>query len=146
MGVYIPRYRLALVREGRQPAATRVIANPRDVADILQAEIGDADREIFCVVLLDTRNTMIGLHQVSIGSLNASLVHPRETLKAALLSNAAAIMLAHNHPSGDLAPSAEDLAVTTRLKQAGELLGIPVLDHLIISGEQFLSLKECGPW
>ncbi|MHB9130371.1 MAG: RadC family protein [Armatimonadota bacterium] len=142
--LYLPRYKVTLIKEGSCQVATRIISSPADVFAMLRGEIGLSDREIFLTLLLDTRNRVIGLHQVSIGSLNASIVHPRETFKAAILGNAAAIILAHSHPSGDLEPSREDLAVTSRLTQAGELLGVPVLDHLIISDDAFLSLKERG--
>ncbi|HEY3379441.1 MAG TPA: DNA repair protein RadC [Armatimonadota bacterium] len=140
--MYLPRYKVALVKEGRCRVSTRAIANPADAYAILHGDMGQSDREIFLTLLLDTRNRVIGIHEVSVGSLNASLVHPRETFKAAILTNAAALILAHCHPSGDLEPSQEDLAITTRLKEAGELLGIPVLDHLIISDVAFISLKE----
>lgn len=141
---YIPRYKVMLVKEGTCPAPCRTIGSPADAFAILHSELGLADREIFLTVLLDTRHRVIGLHQISIGTLNSSLVHPRETFKAAMLCNAAALILAHAHPSGDLDPSKEDLAVTARLKQAGELLGIPVLDHLIIADDAFISLKDRG--
>lgn len=142
--MHIPRYKVALVREGSQRVESRTISSPHDVYALLRHEMGQADREIFLTLLLDTRNRVIGMHQVSIGSLNASVVHPRETFKAAILGNAAAIILAHSHPSNDPEPSAEDLAVTERLKEAGELLGIPVLDHLVICENAFVSLKERG--
>jgi DNA repair protein RadC len=93
---------------------------------------GDADREHFVVVLLDRKNQVIGMNTVSIGSLTASIVHPRETFKAAILSNAAAIICGHNHPSGDPQPSQEDRVLTARLVEAGKLLGISVLDHIIL--------------
>lgn len=142
--MHIPRYKVALVREGSQCVESRTITSPHDVYAMLRGEMGQADREIFLTLLLDTRNRVIGMHQVSIGSLNASVVHPRETFKAAMLGNAAAIILAHSHPSNDPEPSAEDIAVTERLKEAGELLGIPVLDHLVICENGFISLKERG--
>lgn len=141
---YLPRYKVALIKEGHCPSSIRTITSPADAFTILHTELGQADREIFLAVLLDTRNRIIGLHQISIGTLNSSLVHPRETFKAALLCNCAGLILAHSHPSGDLDPSKEDLAVTARLKQAGELLGIPVFDHLIIGDDAFISLKERG--
>ncbi len=142
--MYLPRYKVALVREGSCKVLSRSISSPEDAFAILHNDIGLSDREIFVTLMLDTRNNVIGIHQVSVGSLNSSPVHPRETFKAAILSNAASIILAHCHPSGGLEPSKEDLAVTARLKQAGELLGVPVLDHLILSDITFLSLKERG--
>ncbi len=92
---------------------------------------------------LNTKNNITGINVVSIGSLNSSLVHPREVFKAAILGNAAAIILAHNHPSGDPSPSPEDLEITRRLVEAGKILGIEVLDHVII-GDRWESLKERG--
>lgn len=139
----IPHYRVALVRDGSHAVASRTINHPQDVYSLLRDELANADREIFLALLLDTRNRVIGTHQVSVGSLSASIVHPRETFKAAILGNAASMILTHNHPSGDPEPSAEDIAVTNRLKQAGEILGVPVLDHLVICGDEFRSLKEC---
>ena len=140
--MYLPRYKVALVKEGSCKVLSRSISSPTDAFAILRNDIGLSDREIFLTLLLDTRHNIIGIHQVSVGSLNSSLVHPRETFKAAILCNAAAIILAHCHPSGDLEPSKEDLDVTSRLKQAGELLGVPVLDHLILNDVTFISLKE----
>jgi DNA repair protein RadC len=135
---------VALVREGSQQVASRVISCPQDAVGILREAIGSSDREVFLTLLLNTRHRVIGIHPVSTGSLNASVVHPRETFKAAMLANAAAIILAHAHPSGDPEPSAEDLAITNRLREAGALLGIPVLDHLVIAETAFVSLQARG--
>jgi len=142
--VDIPRYKIALVREGSHLTANQTISSPSDVYVLLRDDLGSTDRDIFLTLLLDTRQRVIGIHQVSIGSLNASIVHPRETFKAAILRNAASIILAHAHPSGDPEPSAEDLAITKRLKEAGDLLGVPVLDHLVVYENAFVSLKERG--
>ena len=141
---YIPRFRVELVREGSVKAVSRAITSPADADALFRSLLGAADRECFALLLLDTRNQAVGLNIVSVGTLNASLVHPREVFKPALLANAAAILVAHNHPSGDPDPSKEDLALTARLKQAGELLGIPLLDHLVIGDGRFVSLKERG--
>jgi len=96
--------------------------------------------------MLDGKNRITGLHIVSEGSLNQSIVHPRETFKAAILANAAAVILAHNHPSGDTSPSREDREITRRLQEAGELLGIKVLDHVIVATDtgNYLSFTESG--
>lgn len=142
--MYVPRYKVALVREERCQVPLRVIGSPADAFAILQGEIGDSDRECFVILLLDTRNRVIGLHPVSVGSLNASLVHPRETFKAAILCNVASLILAHCHPSGDLNPSAEDLAITKRLVQVGDLMGIAIVDHLILNDTTYISLKDRG--
>ena len=138
-----PVFRVQLVRE---QAVERVqLEGPRDVAQIIAHYLEDEDREHFVTMMLDVRNRVIGIHTVSIGTLNASLVSAREVFKAAILCNAASIILAHNHPSGDLTPSPEDLQVTERLKKAGDLLDIDVLDHVIV-GEagSFCSLKTSG--
>lgn len=102
------------------------------------------DREHFVIILLSARNTVIGVETVSVGSLNASIVHPREVFKPAVAQSAASILLAHNHPSGNPEPSDDDLALTKRLRQVGDLLGIPVIDHLVVAGGRFTSLKQEG--
>lgn len=136
-------YRVQLVRETE--AKRPNLDGPNDAAKILRRYLEHEDREHFVTLMLDVKNRVIGIHTVSIGTLNASLVSPREVFKAAILCNAASVILAHNHPSGDLAPSPEDLHVTELLKSAGTLLDIEVLDHVII-GESgaFVSLKQMG--
>ena len=119
-----------------------VIRGPEDLFKLLRPRIGREDREHFVAVLLSTRNAVIGIETISVGSLNASIVHPREVFKPAILHSAAAIALAHNHPSGDVTPSEEDLAITRRLKEAGNLLGIDLVDHVVIGHRSFTSLKE----
>jgi DNA repair protein RadC len=140
----IPNVRVCLVRESSVAVEARLVQSPADAAALLRAHISDSDREVFAALLLDTRNRAVGVHTVSVGSLSASVVHPREVFKAALLANAAAVLVGHNHPSGDETPSQEDIAVTHRLKQAGELLGVPVLDHLVLGAATFHSMKERG--
>lgn len=108
---------------------------PEQAAEAFCALVGNPDREYFLCLLLDGKNRITGIHTVSQGSLNQSIVHPRETFKAAILANSAAIILAQNHPTGDLTPSSEDIAITRRLKEAGDILGIRVLDHVIIDTE-----------
>ena len=119
-----------------------VIRGPEDLFKLLRPRIGKEDREHFVAVLLSSRNTVIGIETVSVGSLNASIVHPREVFKPAIVHSASAIALAHNHPSGDVTPSEEDLAITRRLRDAGRLLGIDLLDHVIVGDRSFTSLKE----
>ena len=128
----IPRYTISLVRDGKVPTQVAQIRSSRDARDILAAYLADVDREHFVVLLLDTKNRIIGIHTVSTGSLNASIVHPREALKVCILSNAHAFVGGHNHPSGDPNPSQEDRALTSRLVEAGRLMGIPMLDHVIV--------------
>ncbi|MBP1157685.1 MULTISPECIES: DNA repair protein RadC [unclassified Paenibacillus] len=122
----------------------RFIRSPKDAADLFRQFIGDSDREQFCIMCLNTKNEPTALHTVSIGTLNASLVHPRETFKLALLANAASIVACHNHPSGEPTPSPEDVELTERLKDSGTLLGIELLDHIILGDGTFVSMKERG--
>ena len=131
----IPIYRVSLIREGKLPYSEERIRSSSIASTILHHYLEGVDREHFAILLLDQKNRVIGIHTVSIGSLTASVVHPREVYKVAILANAAAIIAGHNHPSGDCQPSREDRALTTRLVEAGKLLGINVLDHIIIGGE-----------
>ncbi len=113
------------------------INTPEDAVRILSDAFQDYDREVVGVVHLRNDNTPINMTIASVGCLNQSLVHPREMLKAAFLSNAAAIMMFHNHPSGDLTPSKEDIAITHRMQQLCMMAGIPVVDHIIIGNDSF---------
>jgi len=108
----------------------------------LLEKMSDYDRENFVAIYLDSRNTLIAIHTISIGTLNASLVHPREIFKPALLCSAAAIILAHNHPSGDPEPSDADIELTNQIKKAGEVIGIELLDHIIIGRGSYKSLRN----
>lgn len=145
MAKMVPLYTCELVRDANIKADTRIADCARAVAPILRAVIGDSDREHFVVAALDARRRVIGVSTVSIGTLSFSLVHPREVFKPAILLNAAAIVVCHNHPSGDVNPSAEDRDVTRRLVRAGELLGIPVADHIVLGeGDTFFSFREGG--
>lgn len=132
--------RLATAADAPRP----VISSPLDAANLVMEDMRYLQQEHFRVLFLDTRHQVIAARDISIGSLNASIVHPRETFKAAIAHTAAALILVHNHPSGDPTPSKEDLALTARLVQAGELIGIAVLDHLVIGDGRFISLKERG--
>lgn len=119
------------------------IKDPKDGAEIASRFIGRDDREVFFVMCLNTKNHVIAVHRCHVGSLNASIVHPREVFKSAILNNAASVIVAHQHPSGDITPSMEDINVTKRLAEAGRLLGIEVLDHLVVNNDNdFTSLKE----
>jgi DNA repair protein RadC len=128
----VPIYTVMLVRERQLPWPRSQLRQAADAATLLRAYLRGVDREHFVVVLLDRKNRVIGLNTVSVGSLTASLAHPREVMKPAILANAAALICGHNHPSGDPQPSEEDRVITTRLVEAGKLLGIGVLDHLIV--------------
>lgn len=121
------------------------VRGPEDAARLLWSMFEDADREMFVALYLDSQHVVRGVHVVSVGTLDASVVHPREVFKPAILANAAAVIVAHNHPSGDPTPSAEDRAVTKQLVEAGRILGIPVLDHLVVGAKpRFRSLVEQG--
>ena len=140
--VKIENVRIKLVRESSGLYCSNYISSPVDAAEIAAKHFEDmaSDREVFSVMLLDVKNRVIGINVVSIGSLSASVVHPREVFKAAILANAASIILTHNHPGGESKPSREDISITARLVQVGRMMDIPVLDHIIIgdgSGESF---------
>jgi len=120
------------------------IKNPQSVVKALQAKIKDKAKEHFKLILLNTRNKIIGISTVSIGTLDSSLVYPREVFKEAIAHNAYSVILAHNHPSGDPEPSEDDITITRRLIEAGKILGIEVTDHVIIAKNGFFSFKEKG--
>ena len=120
------------------------VRTPEDVARLVMDEMRTLDREHFRVILLNSKNRVLSVETISVGTLNASIVHPREGLKPAIMKSAAAIILVHNHPTGVPTPSQEDIAITKRFVKAGEIVGIDVLDHIIIGNGQFQSLKELG--
>jgi DNA repair protein RadC len=121
-----------------------IVRSPEDIADLLLPELMDSKKEHFVAVLLDKKNRVIKVHTVSIGTLDASLAHPREVYKEAIAASAAAIIVAHNHPSGDPEPGDEDRRLTARLAESGRLLGIPLLDHVILGDDRWVSMKERG--
>jgi len=139
-------YKISLKKVGMvSERERRPLCGPTDSRLLLAPLFAEADRELFIVLALDARNRPIGTNITSIGTLSASLVHPREVFKFAILANAASIILAHNHPSGDTKASADDLSLTKRLRQVGDLMGIEVLDHIIF-GDTYSSLREQGAW
>ncbi|MEP0547594.1 MAG: JAB domain-containing protein [Rhodothermales bacterium] len=141
----VPLYTTRLVRERVFTFPEREqVSSPAAAAAVLQDYFADRDREEFVVCLLDTASTLVGLHVASVGGLAASIVEPRQVFKAAVLANAASLLLAHNHPSGNPEPSREDVEITKRLVETGRLMGIPVHDHLIITGDSYTSLAERG--
>jgi DNA repair protein RadC len=109
------------------------VTAPHQAAEAFISIVGNPDREYFLAFMVDGKNRITSVSVISQGSLNQSVVHPRETFKAAVLANAASVIVAHNHPSGDLVPSREDIEITRRLKEAGDILGIKVLDHVIVN-------------
>jgi len=119
-------------------------SSPAMAAEIIRAYLVGADREHFIVLMLSAKNKVIGLNTVSIGHLSGSPVHPREVFKPAILANAASIIVAHNHPSGDCQPSQEDCNVTDIIKKAGEILQIKLLDHIIIGENDYYSFLNKG--
>lgn len=138
---------LAAIELGKRLSRTTgperyTIASPADVASLFMEEMRYRKKEVFKVLFLNTKNEIIFTEDVSIGNLNSSIVHPREVFRSAVKRGAAAIIVLHNHPSGNPLPSDNDQAITKRLVEAGDLLGIPVLDHLIIGDGTFLSFKE----
>lgn len=123
----------------------KVIFSSKDAAAIAASFIGDEDREILFVMCLNTKKKVVAVHRCHVGSLSTSVVHPREVFKSAIMNNAASIIVAHQHPSGDPSPSLEDIKVTIRLVEAGKILGIELLDHVIIGVTgQYTSMKEMG--
>ncbi|MEE9145791.1 MAG: JAB domain-containing protein [Candidatus Tectomicrobia bacterium] len=138
----IPVYTVKLVRTGQIHYGT--LRHSQDAEEIIQRYLEDVDREHFIVLLLDRKNNVTGINTVAIGSLSATVVHPREVFTPAILDKAAAIILAHNHPSGDPAPSPEDKAMTRKLVEAGKILGIQVLDHIIVGDERAYSFADEG--
>jgi DNA repair protein RadC len=149
------RRRLALVRAGlelgRRAAATPLVLGEalRDAGAVyghVGGRLAQLEREVFLVLLLDGRNRLLGELRISEGTLTAALVHPREVFAPAIRLTAAAIVLVHNHPSGDPTPSPEDAALTDRLRRAGELIGIKILDHVVVGQGRFVSMAEAGRW
>ena len=126
------------------PAGQPVLTSPEAAAAVLVPEVGAADREHCIAALLDTKHRLLEVATVSVGSLDHTFMAPREIFRDALLANAAAVVLAHNHPSGDPEPSGDDERVTQRLVRAGELVGVEILDHLVIGGRRWVSLARRG--
>lgn len=140
-----PVYETLIIKESLPDylAKSRKISSSSDVCALFKY-LTQESKEFFLALHLDTKNTIICIDQVSIGSLSASIVHPREVMKSALLSSAAALVLVHNHPSGDPTPSREDIEITTRLKECCELMGLRLLDHVIVCESQYVSFADRG--
>ena len=142
---FIPRFDVRLVRDGRVATLEpTIIRRPEDTLPVLEAELSELGYEKFIALALNTKNHVTAVLPVSSGSLNASIVHPRELFQRAILANCASLILAHNHPSGDPAPSPEDIALTRKLIDAGLLLDIPVLDHIVLGYGRYVSFKQRG--
>lgn len=137
--------RLRLVRMvGRTHSRAEPLRSAQEVFDLFREDAPLLDREYFWAVLLDGRNRVIGVDEVAVGTMTAALVHPRELFKAAILANSAALIVVHNHPSGDPEPSSEDIALTRRLIEAGDIIGIKVIDHVVLGDGRYRSLSEEG--
>ena len=127
------------------PEERMVISSPKDVANLVMAEMSAFDQEHLRVVLLNTKNEVLSIQEIYIGNVNSSVVRPGEVLRPAVRDNAPSVIVVHNHPSGDPTPSPEDIAITRELLAAGKLLGIDLLDHLVVgSGNRYVSLNEKG--
>lgn len=126
-----------------KPNEKRINLNsPKAVAALFMGDLMYKQKEFFKVLLLDTKNSIIAIDEVSVGTLNSAIVHPREVFNVAIRKNASSVILIHNHPSQNTSPSREDIDLTIRLAEAGKIIGIEVLDHIIIGGSEFLSFKE----
>jgi len=132
--------RLAAAYGDKRP----LVKKPEEVMDLVKGRLAGKKEEHFLALFLNTRGQEIKTVEISVGSLDASIVHPREVFREAMAASAASVVLAHNHPSGDPEPSAEDIQLTKRLVEVGELVGIEVLDHIIVGDNSFISLKRKG--
>jgi len=138
-------FELANRLEGYSEAGDKpVVKTPDEVVSLVRGRLKGKKKEYFLALLLDTRNQLIKVSEISVGSLDTNIVHPREVFKEAISASAAAVIFVHNHPSGDPEASEDDIKLTKRLAEAGEIVGIDVLDHIIITDKEFLSLKRGG--
>jgi DNA repair protein RadC len=138
-------FELKVIRERKEGYGLRSqFRSSREIYETFRDRFERADREEFLVLLLDAKNKLLGFHVVTVGSLTPSVVHPREVYKVAILGNVAALIFLHNHPSGDPTPSAEDLHITNRLRQVGDVLGIRVLDYVVIGDGRYVSFVDDG--
>ncbi len=138
------RYSVKTDAAGQPMEIGRVVTTPRECAIAVATLLADQPVEVFGILCLTTKHRIIAYHEVSRGTLDTTLVHPREVFKAALLANAAAIVLAHNHPSGDPTPSSDDVALTRRLQAAAHVLGIEIVDHIVVGDRCYASFRELG--
>ena len=153
---FLPRYQVRLVRNGHCKYEAQKLGNSDAAKNICveaaKTMLGESPTEKFLIVTLDTQVRFIGIHEITSGTLDASLVHPREVFAPAILCNAASIILMHNHPSGDLTPSSQDIQVTNKLREVGNILGIGVTDHIIVGHDPItdqwssMSFRQMHPW
>jgi len=138
-------FELANRLEGYSEAGDKpLVKTPEEVVNLVRSRLKGKKKEYFLALLLDTRNQLIKVAEISVGSLDSSIVHPREVFKEAISASAASVIFVHNHPSGDPTASEDDIKLTKRLAEAGEIVGIDVLDHIIIGDKTYLSLKREG--
>jgi len=138
-------FELANRLEGYSEAGDKpLVKTPEEVVNLVRSRLKGKKKEYFLTLLLNTRNQLIKVAEISIGSLDSSIVHPREVFKEAISASAASVIFVHNHPSGDPTASEDDIKLTKRLAEAGEIVGIDVLDHIIIGDKNYLSLKREG--
>ena len=133
---------IRMVREKTLKGVVDKITNSSDAANFFKLLLQDLDREVMLLLTLDHKKAPINVSVISMGTVNSTLVHPREVFKTAVLSNASGIILAHNHPSGNVEPSEQDLQVTQRIQEVGALLGIELIDHIVIGDDNYYSLRE----
>lgn len=153
---FLSRYQVRLVRNGHCKYEAQKLGNSDAAKNICveaaKTMLGESPTEKFLIVTLDTQLRFIGIHEITSGTLDASLVHPREVFAPAILCNAASIILMHNHPSGDLTPSSQDIQVTNKLREVGNILGIGVTDHIIVGHDPItdqwssMSFRQMHPW
>ena len=144
---YVVFSRVVLVKEkGAMYDVQKKINSPEKAYNAIKTitNVQEEAQEVFGILILNTKNKIVAAHEVSRGTLNASMVHPREVFKPAVLHNAAAIICFHNHPSGDPEPSRDDIEITNRLVEAGKIMGIEILDHIIVGDDEYVSLKKRG--
>lgn len=141
-------YSVRLVKEkgGLYDLESKKVRSPQDAVHIINTvlDMPSLPKEHFVIATLNTKNEVMGIHTIHVGTVNASLVNPRDVYQQALLNNATSVIAFHNHPSGDPSPSREDIEVTERLVSAGKLIGVDLMDHIIIGSPKFVSLKEKG--
>lgn len=146
--VSVKMIKLELVKEGAihylSEEGKRKMSSPKDAYDLVKEIFKGYDREVAMLVCLNIKNEPLNISTISVGSINSSIIHPREVLKTAILSNAYSMIIYHNHPSGDISPSKEDIDITKRLKEASEIIGIKIVDHIILGDQSYLSFKEQG--
>lgn len=147
MSIQVSFERVVLVKEkvGRYELP-RKIGSPEDAYEAITTitNVQEEAQEVFGILILNTKNKIVAVHEISRGTLNSSMIHPREVFKPAVIHNAATIICFHNHPSGDTEPSNEDIEITNRLIEAGEIIGVRILDHIIVGDGEYVSLKEKG--